>query len=182
MQILVRERRRRSSIVLTALTVAATLSATSLTLSTVPSGASVPAYHLLAHTSPSLRATFVKLFLAAEKKTHTLSPSAKVYLVQHFDLVGSNGKTHAGPALNNPLVVDGPGHHAWAYALFYPSPHSSLHDSVALQDGNGVALFEASPHWHVLQIGVGYPVCVRSVLNKVVPTPVSTLWLAKKCL
>jgi hypothetical protein len=80
-----------------------------------------------------------------------------VYPVQRFDYVGSDGKTHAGPLLLNPLVVNGPGHKSWAYAFFYLSHHSSLHDQVALQDGNGVAIFEASPVWHVLKIGVGCP-------------------------
>ena len=104
-----------------------------------------------------------------------------MYLVQHFDYVGSDGETHAGPLLLNPLVVNCPGHKSWAYAFFYPSDHSSLHDQVALQDGNGVKIFESSPVWHVLKIGVGWSVCVTSVLDKVLPAPVVSLWLARGC-
>jgi hypothetical protein len=141
----------------------------------------VPTYRLQAKTSATIKSALIKIFLKAQKQSHTLSATANVYLVQHFDYVGSEGTTHVGPLLLNPLVVNGPGHTSWAYAFFYPSNHSSPHDQVALQDGNGVGIFEASPAWHVLKIGVGWPVCVESVLDKVVPAPVASLWVARDC-
>ena len=174
--------RRHLRGVVGALLAAATLSAATMLVTSLDNAAAnSPTYRLLSQTSAALKSTLIKEFLTAEKKSHTLSAAANVNLVHCYDFVGSDGKTHAGPVLLNPLVVSGPGHASWAYAFFYPSIHSSLHDQVALQDGNGVAIFEASPAWRVLKIGGGYPTCVKSVLDKVVPAPVASLWLAQGC-
>jgi len=126
----------------------------------------------------ALKTTLIKLFLATERRTHTLSAGAQV----HLDNGIYSPATHAPAGYRNPVVVDGPGHHSWAYAKFIPVvSHTTLSDQVAMQDGGNIALFAASPTWHVLRIGVGYPSCVKSVLSKFVPAPVAALWLARRC-
>jgi hypothetical protein len=144
----------------------------------VQSGAaSTSDFHLGSPATTVLKTTLTNLFVASEKRTRTLSTSARVIL--------DNGiyapATRAPAGFRNPVIVDGPGHRAWAYAEFVPVAHSTLHDQVALQDGGNVAIFEASPTWHVVQIGVGMPTCVRSELSKFAPAPAVTLWLAQRC-
>jgi hypothetical protein len=159
-----------------------TLIAMSITgASTGRATASTPSFRLEVPASQSVKSTLTRLFLTAEKRSQTLTPSAQVYLVTSYDYVGSDGKTRAGPHFPNPLVVNGPAHKSWAYAIFDPVVHSKLHDQVALQDGNNVVLFVADPAWHLIRIGLGWPECKTSVLVKVAPAPVVGLWIERHC-
>jgi hypothetical protein len=140
-----------------------------------------PAYRLEGLATKAVKTTLTKLFLSAEKRTRTLTPSAQVYLDTVVYGTGPGNTTHPGPLFRNPIIVGGPGHKFWAYAEFVPVAHSALHDQVALQDGGNVAIFEASPRWHVLQIGLGWPTCVKAKLSKLAPAPVVALWWAHSC-
>ena len=142
---------------------------------------STTGYRLQGQATKVLKATLTELFLSNEKRTHTLSASAQVSLDTVVYSVGPGNATYPGPVFLNPTIVDGPGHKSWAYAEFVPVAHSALHDQVALQDGGNIAIFEASPTWHILQIGVGWPTCVKSVLRKFAPAPAVALWLAHSC-
>jgi len=160
--------------------VVALVAAAVLTLDVAPppAGATGASYRVSPPATTALRATLTSLFLAREKHTHTLSANAQV----HLDNGIYGTATHPAAGFRNPLVVDGPGHRSWAYAKFVPVvAHTTLRDQVAMQDGGNIAIFASSPTWHVVQIGVGWPTCVKAVLAKLVPAPVVALWLAHGC-
>ncbi len=136
------------------------------------------ASYRLASATPGLKALLTNLFLSSEKRTHTLSAHAQVKLDDGIYAPA----TRAPAGYRNPVIVHGPANSSWAYAAFIPVvAHTTLRDQVAMQDGGNIAIFAASPSWHVLQIGVGWPNCVKAVLSKFAPARVVTLWLAQRC-
>jgi hypothetical protein len=155
---------------------------TALTASlSIGAGAAGTGYRLESRPSALLTARLTSLFLSAERRTHTLSATAQVSLVLRDHYVGADGTTHLGKPLLDPLAAVASGRTTWALAYFVPAAHSALRDQVALQDGGNVAIFESSPVWHVVKVGLGVPYCVASVLDRFAPTPVTALWRAKGC-
>ena len=168
---------RRATSVLSALVV---VGATLVAVGGAPAGAA-SSYHLQAPASRQEKATLGALFLAYDQHDHALSATAHVAFVKRYEVVGTNGKTTAGPLLRNPLIVVAKGQPWYAYGFFEMTGHSRQSDQVSMQDGGNIAIFEASPRWHVVEVGGSLPMCLKGQLSKVAPSAVVAIWLQNKC-
>ncbi len=163
---------------------AVSCAALALALGTLVGGvaqAGTSKYHLQGPATRGEKDVLGALFLAFDQHTHALSASAHVAFVKRYYFVGTTGKTQAGPLLRNPLIVIAQGRPWYAYGFFELTGHSRLSDQVSMQDGGNVAIFEASPRWHVVEVGGSDRMCLASQLDKVAPSAVVAIWLQNKC-